>query len=94
MVASDPRSGRLCQRCSGQVEDSPSVTVLRCGRCRHNFVAREDGFAGVSLVPKEGWMGDDFRQYHLCPSCRDALRSWLGVLPPGTDPSMVPPGLG
>ena len=61
--------------------------MVSCGKCGHSFDTLVAGFAGVSLVPEDGWMGDTFRQFHLCPPCRDTLRSWLGVPPAGVDPS-------
>ena len=72
------------------VESPPDSHIERCGKCRHPFDTCAAGHAGVSLVPADGWMGDDFRQIFLCPDCRDALRSWIGLAPVGVDPGLLP----
>ena len=92
-VSANPRRGRLCNRCSGHISHGhPEVQILSCGRCGHRFNALSEGHAGISLVPDDGelWRSVDFKQLHLCGNCRDTLRSWLGILPPGVDPELVP----
>lgn len=57
---------------------------IRCGRCHHPFNS-DEGYAGISLVPRGDWSAPDFRQLHICPGCVDALRSFLGILPDELD---------
>ena len=80
-----------CRRCGLRPQAPVHVPhIERCGKCRHPFDWHAGGGAGVSLVPADGWMGDEFRQVHLCSDCRDALRSWIGLAPVGVDPGLIP----
>lgn len=58
----------------------------RCQRCRHRFDREEEGFATVNLDPSRGLA----MRMVVCGTCRDALRSWLGIAPVGVDPALLP----
>lgn len=86
----DPRKFGSCIRCGGKVTERAGVHIEHCRRCRHRFNTLAEGHAGISFVYEDGWGGDRFRQAHLCPTCRDELRSWIGMAPAGVEAGALP----
>lgn len=94
-----PNRTDICVQCGLPEGDArhapppPSETmIVGCARCGHKFdLLSGEGFASCSLIPDdgEGWMSPNFKQARLCADCRDELKSWMGVLPDGADPSLV-----
>lgn len=78
-----PQRPGTCVACGGRIvpEKPPRVHIETCSRCRHSFDTLAAGHAGISLVPADGWMSEDFRRVVLCPTCRDELRAWLRLPP-------------
>lgn len=65
--------------------------ITRCGRCKHRFDSTAESYAGISLVPADGWNGLRFRQLHLCATCAESLKAWLGIAPEVINPASLPP---